>query len=53
MCQKPFENVDRGGERRTDRTAFCFAVPTAILELLREKASDDAFDILMKVKCPA
>lgn len=49
MCQKPFEDVDRGGERRTDRTAFCFAVPTAIRELIREKASDDAFDILMKV----
>jgi hypothetical protein len=49
MCQKSFQNVDRSVEGRTYGAALCFTIPTAIVELLTEKARDDPFHIVVKV----
>ena len=47
--QQPFQDVDRGRERRADGTVLRLAVPPAVLELLTKEAGDHAIHILIKV----
>src|SRR5947209_2329531 len=44
--QQPFQDVNRGRERRAHGTVLRFAIPAAILELLAKQAVDDAVYIL-------
>src|SRR5205823_14232943 len=51
--QERFEHVDRGRERRADRTVLRLAVPPAILELFAKQASDDGIHVLIEVAAQA
>src|SRR5579862_6032013 len=44
-----FQNVDRGRERRADRTILRLAVPPAVLELLTQQADDHRLHVLIKI----
>ena len=47
--QQPFQDVDRGVERRANGAVLRLAVPPAVLELLVHEAGDDALDVLAEV----